>query len=101
MKKAASKENLEKIILNIAKKENISIEKENLKDIKKSIYKNILKAIKSEQNKETAEEIVDDIKDPNNLAEVDNQKIPSHKENVLWKGKDKLKKFLNKRKNKK
>jgi len=73
-----------------------------MQDIKKSIYKAVMK---SQQKKKTrqkqTDEIVEDILDPDNIAEVDMSKIPEHEENVVnksSKGLKKLKKFINKNK---
>lgn len=75
-------------------------------DLKKALYKAVLKSIKSGK-KNTAAEIVRDVLDPNFIAEVDPDKIPtSQKENVVNKSKSaklqekgvvKLKRFMKKK----
>lgn len=64
------------------------------KDLVKAMYKAVLKKMKSNY-KDVAEEIVDDVLDPNDEAQVDPDKIPVKKPKVMNKAKgiDKLKKF--------
>jgi hypothetical protein len=72
----------------------------------KAVYKSMVKSLKDKKTKENTQEIVEDVLDPNFVAEVDPDEIPSEKEKVMWKkdgksakskskkGIDKLKKFV-------
>lgn len=110
---------------NIKKKENIEkSSKKQLSDvpvftmeeaaeqIAKSIYKSILKSIRRRNAKHTSK-VVQDILDPNYIAEVDPDEVPSKKDKVLYKNKkadkcmkikekgtQKLQKFMKKKKKK-
>lgn len=79
-------------------------------DLKKAIHKAILKNIKNKSNKDIAQAVVNDILDPNSVAEVDNDKIPPQQKTGVMnkskhlksqdkkeKGVSKLKKFLKKK----
>ena len=57
--------------------------KEVANQIAKSMYKMVLKSIKS--GKKTTDKVIDDILDPNYIAEVDPDEIPEEKTNVLYK----------------
>jgi len=70
--------------------EKLYTEKEVAEEIKKALYKAVLKHFKdsNEKTKELANKIVDDINDPNDIPQVDSDKIPDEKEtNVLYKRK--------------
>lgn len=54
-------------------------------DMNKSLYKAVLSHIKKSHNKKTTKEIVEDILDPNTIAQVDPNKIPPKKSPVLLK----------------
>lgn len=79
---------------------------QEINDLKKALYKAILKSIK-EGKKDLAAEIVRDVLDPNYVAEVDPDKVPSkEKTNVVNKSKSakshekgviKLKRFVKKK----
>ena len=62
----------------------------------KSLYKMVKKALDSKV-KEESQKIVQDIVDPNYVAEINPTEVPEAKQKVLWKKKDKgiekLKKF--------
>jgi hypothetical protein len=66
-------------------------------ELRKSLYKMVSKSIrKSNKDKASAQKIVEDILDPNYVAEVNPEEVPDEKDGVLWKKKnsiDKLKKF--------
>lgn len=79
---------------------------QEINDLKKALYKAILKSIKSGK-KDVAAEIVRDVLDPNYVAEVDPDKVPTNqRENIVNKSKSvksqekgvaKLKKFMKKK----
>lgn len=81
-------------------KDNIS--KKELEDLIKSIYKAVWKSISQhKKNKKDTQEIIQDILDPNYVAEVNPKDIPPSKSGVLYKknkekGVKKLKKYLKK-----
>ena len=57
------------------------------KDMVKAIYKSILKNIKESSYRSDAQAVVADILDPNSVAQVDPDKIPSKKANIMNKAK--------------
>lgn len=82
--------------------------KEVVEILHKSIYKAILKSFRGKQQKDRLKDVVDDIADPNYIAEVSPHKIPPKRDKVLYKGcglkkeanekgVKKLKSFLNKK----
>ena len=79
---------------------------EVVEELRKSLYKMAKKAFKNtsgnkKKYKVDAQKVVDDILDPNYIAQVKPDDIPQAKDGVLWKGKDKgiekLKKFKSKK----
>lgn len=57
-------------------------------NIAKSMYKACAKVFKSKGSRKTAEEVVQDVLDPNYVAEIDPDKIPTKKKTkVMWKSK--------------
>lgn len=82
-----------------------TLDKNEMKTLVKAIYKYIHKniAAKNKKRQKNTEKIVEDILDPNYIAEVDPDDIPSEKRSVLYKGKSlkskekgikKLKKYM-------
>lgn len=64
-------------------------EKEVAQELIKSIYKSILKNMKNRAYKDEAKKVVRDILDPNYVAQVDPDEVPSKKTNIMNKSKDK------------
>lgn len=72
-------------------------EDKEMKDLIKSIYKSVLRNIRDKNKKKQVNEIVRDIEDPNYVAEVDPDKIPSNKTGIVYKSEDgigKLKEYV-------
>lgn len=72
-------------------------------ELRKSLYKMVKKTMENMKAKVDAKEVVEDILDPNFVAEIEDEEVPEEKDNVLWKGKKKnknLKKFIEKRQKK-
>lgn len=80
------------------KKDKEYTEKEAAQALIKSVYKGILKNLKNRPYQDEAKAVVRDILDPNNVAQVDPDKIPSKKTNIMNKAKD-AKKGVEKLKN--
>jgi len=88
----------------MSKKEYTPIEV--LNELRKSLHKMLCKTISSIKKKDYAkkitQEIVEDILDPNDIAEVDGDKIPPRNKSVLHKGRKKgIDKIKDLKKNKK
>ena len=71
-------------------------------EIKKALYKSILKSLKNKRFKNTAKDVVEDVLDRDDDAEINPANIPHEKENVVMKNKvrkgiDKLKRFIKKK----
>ena len=61
------------------------LSKEEMKDLVKSVYKSILKTLKDKKDKQDAKDVVEDVLDPNHVAEVDPDEVPSVKDKILYK----------------
>ena len=64
-------------------------ELQELKPLVKAVYKAILKSLRSKKRKDQTDEIIDDILDPNYIAQVDPDELPNKKDKVLYKKDDK------------
>ncbi len=60
-------------------------EREEMKTLVKAIYKSILKTLKNKKDKEETDRIVEDILDPNYVAQVDPDGLPTKTDKVMWK----------------
>jgi hypothetical protein len=98
---------LKKPVINKSEKKYSLVEAGDI--LAKSMYKAMLKTLRSKKQKTITDKIVEDIADPNYVAQVDPDEVPSKKDKVLYKGKSaksqekgikKLKTFLDKKCNK-
>lgn len=93
--------------MKIKKEEKLYNSNDIAKKIKKTVYKSIVKALKDPKYGKVAQDIIHDIFDHNDVAEVNPDDIPEQKEAVMAKKSKKpktskkLKKFLEKRQCKK
>ena len=80
---------------------------QEIADLKKALYKAVIKHLKDHGKKDIADEVIRDVLDPNYVAEIDPDKVPTgQKENIVNKSKgaksqnkgiSKLKKFMKKK----